>query len=170
MRLDADELEAAAIKLFWQLTADLEAAGSKDDSGELTALEAELEAAQARVTQLEAPGAQDALGDRYLSVFAERITDRDTAAVALGHARARVGNAAAIPDVETLRGAWDRMTVPQRRELLGLRFHSLALASDRSLVVWPAGSDVDVPRRGFKTAPTLAPFPDPPRGARSLVL
>jgi hypothetical protein len=66
---------------------------------------------------------------------------------------------------------WDRMNVKDRRELLGLRFHALALSRDRSLVVYPAGADVgDLPTRGFKQEPVLEPFPTPPSGARLLAL
>jgi len=62
------------------------------------------------------------------------------------------------------------MGVQDRRELLGLRFHALALSRSRSLVVYPAGSDVELPTRGFKRAPALAPFPRVPGRARALAL
>jgi site-specific DNA recombinase len=170
VRVDADTLEDAAVAAFWALTEDLEAEGAEDVSGVLGGIEAALERAERLLAQLEGPAAQEALGERYLAVFGQRREERDLAAEALGHARAEAGTAAALPSVETLRGAWERMTVQDRRELLGLRFHCLALGRDRSLVVYPAGADVAVPRRGFKRAPVLEPFPAPPHGARVLTL
>lgn len=168
-RVDADTVEQAAIAAFWKLTADVEATGTKDTSGELSGLEAALERAERLLTQLQAPDAQDALGDDYLGVFRQRREERDRAAEALGRARADASRDG-IPSADTLRAAWERMGVQDRRELLGLRFHALALGGDRSLVVWPAGSGIDLPRRGFKRAPVLEPFPAPPRSARVLAL
>jgi hypothetical protein len=167
VRIDADTLEAAAVRAFWRLTADVEAEGTPDTSGELASLEAALERADQLVAQLSDADAQEALGDSYLAVFRQRREERDAAAEALGQARATAhGNE--LPSAETLRAAWDRMSVQERRELLGLRFHALALGGDRSLVVWSAGSDIELPRRGFKRAPVLGPFPDAPRGGRVL--
>ena len=170
-RIDADTIEAAAVEAFWTLTADLEAVGVPDAGGELEALEAVLEGADQRLAQVEDPAAQDAFGDRYLAVVRERREARDRAREAVGHARAAASaNGNGIPSTDTLRAAWERMGVQDRRELLGLRFHALALRRDLSLVVWPAGADVDLPRRGFKQAPRLAAFPKPPASARSLAL
>ena len=169
VRIDADVLDDAAVRAFWRLTDDVEAEGTPDSSGELASLEAALERAEQLVAQLSDAAAQEALGDSYLAVFRQRRQERDEAAAALGHARA----AAQSPDLPlagTLRAAWDRMSIQERRELLGLRFHALALGGDRSLVVWSAGSDIELPRRGFKRAPVLEPFPAPPRGARTLTL
>jgi site-specific DNA recombinase len=169
-RIDADAIEAAAIGAFWQLTDDIEVQGTKDTGGELSGLENALERAERLLAQLDDADAQDALGERYLAVFRQRREERDRAAEAVGRARAEAGKAT-LPDVETLRGAWDRMTVQDRRELLGLRFHCLALGRDRSLVVYPDGADVgDLPTRGYRKAPALAPFPATPRGARVLAL
>jgi len=162
-------IEAAAVEAFWRLTDDLEAEGTKDTSGDLAGLEAALARAERLLAQLDTPDAQDALGERYLTVFRERREERDRAAEALGRARAEAGRDS-VPDVQTLRAAWDRMGVQDRRELLGLRFHALALSRDRSVVVWPAGSDVELPRRGYGSAQPLRPFPDAPRGARKVTL
>ena len=168
-RIDADTVEEAAVAAFWALTEDIEAEGAQDVSGELAGLEAALARAERLVAQLQSPDAQDALGESYLSVFRQRREERDRAAEALGHARAEA-SAETLPSIETLRGAWERMSVQDRRELLGLRFHCLALGRDRSLIVYPAGSEVDFPRRGFKRAPVLQPFPAAPDGARLLTL
>ena len=170
VRIDAEVAEQAAVEAFWALTADLEAQGTDDVAGELSSLERALERAERLLAQLEDPRAQDALGDRYLAVFRERREQRDRAAENLGRARAHA-RAPDFPSTETLRGAWERMSNGDRRELLGLRFHCLSLSRDRSLVVYPAGADVgDLPSRGFKRAPGLQPFPDPPDGARVLAL
>ena len=168
-RIDADVIEAAAVEAFWRLTDDLEAEGTRDTAGELAGLESALERAERLLAQLDNADAQDALGERYLSVFRGRREERDRIAEALGRAQAEASKDG-MPDVETLRGVWDRMGVQDRRELLGLRFHALALSRDRSLVVWPAGSDVELPRRGYGAAQPLRPFPGPPRGARKVTL
>jgi DNA invertase Pin-like site-specific DNA recombinase len=168
-RIDAGVIEGAAVEAFWKVTADLEARGTVDNSGDLAALGTALERAERLLAQLDDPDAQDALGDRYLATYRQRREERERAAEALGRARADAGRDS-VPDVETLRGAWDRMGVQDRRELLGLRFHALALSRDRSLVVWPVGSDVDLPRRGYGAALELRPFPDAPRSARKVAV
>jgi DNA invertase Pin-like site-specific DNA recombinase len=168
-RIDADTIEAAAVEAFWKLTADLEAVGVPDASGELEALQAQLDRAEQRLAQVEGPAAQDAFGDRYIAVVGERREARDRAREALGHGRA-AASTDGIPSSDTLRAAWERMGIQDRRELLHLRFHALDLSRDRALVVWPAGSDVDLPRRGYGGAAGLAPFPKVPRRARSLTL
>ena len=166
----ADKVEAAAEEAFWALQADLEAEGQKDSDGDLTGLAAALEQAERRLSELEGPDAQDALGEKYLGVFRERRQARDAAEEELGHAQASAGGEP-VPDTETLRGAWERMTLQDRRELLGLRFDALALGRDRRLVVFAAGSGpLGLPRRGFKQAPVLEAFPDAPAGARVLAL
>jgi site-specific DNA recombinase len=171
VRIDADTVEDAAIAAFWALTSDREAEGARDVSGELAGLEAALERAERLLAQLEDPEAQEALGERYLSVFRQRREERDRAAEALGLARADAGAGATLPSLETLRDSWERMSTPDRRELLGLRFHCLSLSRERTLTVYPVGTDVgDLPRRGFKRAPVLEPFPAPPDGARVLAL
>jgi DNA invertase Pin-like site-specific DNA recombinase len=168
--VDAATVEDAAIAEFWRRTRNLEARGVRDDRGELAALETEYENAQRNVTQLETAEAQDALGDRYLAVFRERRQARDDAARRLGEARH--AQPEQLPDLETLRDAWDRMSTQERRELLALRFHVLALSRSRRLAVYPAGADVgDLPRRGYRrNVRELVPFPDPPRGTRILAL
>jgi site-specific DNA recombinase len=168
-RIDADTIEAAAVEAFWKLTADLEATGVADTTGELDGLEKTVELAEQRVAQLSGADAQDALGESYLDTFRQRREELAAALDALGQARAAASRDG-IPSSDTLRRAWERMGVQDRRELLGLRFHALALSRSRSLVVYPAGSDVELPTRGFKRAPVLAPFPAVPRRARSLAL
>jgi DNA invertase Pin-like site-specific DNA recombinase len=162
-RIDADTVETAAVKAFWDLTADLEAHGTPDTSGTLAARDEALQRAETALSQWMAPEVQEAIGDlgEYAAGLRERRAARDDAAEALGAARAAAGASAAMPSTDTLRGAWERMTTVQRRELLGLRFDCLALRRDpRALVVYPAGTGPrDLPRRGFKQSPVLAPFP-----------
>jgi site-specific DNA recombinase len=168
--VDAATVEDAVIAEFWRRTRNLEARAVRDDSGQLAALQAEYEKAQRRVSELETPEAQDALGERYFAVWRERIAARDDAARRLGEAQHAAPEE--LPDAETLRGAWDRMTTQDRRELLHVRFHALALSRSRRLAVYPAGADVgDLPRRGYRrNVRELVPFPDPPRGIRILAL
>jgi DNA invertase Pin-like site-specific DNA recombinase len=168
-RIDADIIEAAAVEAFWKLTADIEASGVADTTGELDGLEKTVELAEQRVAQLSGADAQDALGESYLDTFRQRREELAAALDALGQARAAASRDG-IPSSDTLRRAWERMTIQDRRELLGLRFHALALSRSRSLVVYPAGSDIELPTRGFKRAPVLVPFPAVPRRARSLTL
>jgi site-specific DNA recombinase len=164
----ADVLERVAVEEFWRLTEDIEAHG-RQDTGDLSGLEAALGRAERLLAQIEDPDAQEALGDRYLDVFRQRREARDLAAEELGHARADV-QVTELPSVETLRRAWERMSVHERREMLAARFQALSLGSDGVLVVWPTGSGLDLPRRGFKKAPDLVPFPAAPNGARVLAL
>jgi len=162
--IDADTIERAAVDAFWSLTADLEARGTADTVGDLAGLEAALERAGAALSQWMSPDVQEAIGDiaEYATGLRDRRQARDRAAAALGQARAASSRVADFPSVETLRGAWDRMATRQRRELLGLRFDCLALRRDPlGFTVYPAGTGPsDLPRRGFKTAPVLKPFPD----------
>jgi hypothetical protein len=168
-RIDAETVEQAAVSAFWALTSDLEAHGREDAAGDIAVLEEELERTEAALKQCTALEVQEALGELWPQAIRERRAARDKAAADLGAARAAAP--ATLPSVETLRGAWERMSVQERRELLSLRFHCLSLSRERSLVVYPAGSDVgDLPRRGFKRAPVLEPFPAPPDGARVLAL
>jgi hypothetical protein len=165
-RFYADEIERDVVEAFWSITEDIEAQGSVTDSSDLARLEVEFDRAQARVDQLSTPAAQDALGETYLDTFRARRSARDDAAAALGKARAeRAVHDRADLHVETLRGAWERMTVGQRRELLGLRFDCVAAsgsrAGERRIVVYPKGTaPADLPRRGFRPS-TLSPFPEP---------
>lgn len=106
-------------------------------------------------------------------MFRQRREERDDAAERFGKARAEQGTVSPqTASVETLRGTWERMTTRDRRELLGLRFDCVALRRDPVVaVVYPHGTGpADLPRRGFKFAPVLAPLADAPDGARILVL
>jgi DNA invertase Pin-like site-specific DNA recombinase len=163
-RIGADRVESAAIAAFWTITADLEVRGTTAPPDDVAALQAALDRAQDRLTQVESPELQDALGERWPAVVRERRADRDEAAAALGRARS-AGTADTAPvGVETLRGAWERMSARDRRELLALRVDCIALRRDPvEMVVYPAGAGpADLPRRGFKAAPVLSPFPDAP--------
>lgn len=170
----AEKVEQAVIGAFWSLTADLEAEGGREAHADLSGLEDALERAQERVEQLLPAAMQDQLGDRYGEVFSERQEDVRRAAEALGHARAEqaASESAEAVSVERLSNAWERMSTRDRRELLGLRFDCIALSRDPvAIVAYPAGTGpTDLPRRGYKVAPVLGPFPDPPASARLLAL
>lgn len=171
-RIDATTIEEKAVAAFWKLTRDLEAEGTKDTAGDLAELEADLARAETRFRQSLSPEIQEASGGgpEWAAMVREAREARDVAADLLGRARA-AARSEAVPDTETLRSAWERMSTQERRELLGLRFHVLALHHDHRLVVYPAGTfNGELPRRGFKTAPELVPFPKPPRGTRTLRL
>jgi site-specific DNA recombinase len=173
VRVDAATVEAVAVAAFWTLTGELEAAGRQDDSGEAPRLAYELERAEKALAGWTSTDVQEAIGDDvlYAQGLRERRTARDQAAGKLGEAQAKSRGGRDLPDLETLRAAWGRMTAQERRHLLALRFDCLALHRDGSIVAYPAGSGPDdLPRRGFKTAPVLEPFPDPPDGARTLSL
>jgi hypothetical protein len=169
---DADTLEQAAEAAFWQLTSDLEAEGQPaDDPAELHELEAALERAERNLAQWTSPEVQDAIGDmaEYATGLRERRQQREQAAEELG--RLRVAPSPTPLSTETLRGAWERMTLAERRELIGLRFDCLALSRERSLVAYPSGTAPDgLPRRGYSRDARLAPFPDTPADARVLTL
>jgi site-specific DNA recombinase len=171
VRVRAEGVEEAVAAAFWQLTDDLEAEGQTDDSGELAQLEKDLARAERALTEWTSSDVQEAIGDlaEYAAGLRERRVRRDTLAEQVG--RLRADEPRKLPDAQTLRKAWERMNPQERRELIGLRFDCLALSRDGSIVVYPAGTAPDrLPRRGFTRAPTLAPFPDPPSGARVLAL
>lgn len=175
-RVDAGKVEDAVVSAFWKLTADLEAHGARDDhAADLSGLAQALDRAENALAQWMTPEVQEAIGDlgQYTTGLRERRATRDEAAAQLGKARAveaRPGEK--LPPVETLRGAWERMSTRDRRELLGLRFDCIALRRDPvAIVVYPAGSGPDdLPRRGFKAAPVLEPFRDAPDASRLLAL
>lgn len=175
-RIDAQRVESAVVGAFWRVTADLEAQGSAAHHAvDLSGLEGALDRADRALKQWMSAEVQEAIGDmgEYAAGLRERRATRDGAAEALGRARAVAASPAVdVPSVETLRSAWERMTTRDRRELLGLRIDTIALGRDPvGIVVYPAGTGpVDLPRRGFKVAPVLEPFPDAPRGARVLTL
>lgn len=177
VRVDADAVERAVVEAFWSITTDLEAEGgaATQHDRDVGELEEALERATVALRQWMSPDVQGAIGDlgEYAGGLRERREAREQAAEALGRARLEAARPnAEIPTVETLRTAWEQMSTRDRRELLGLRMDCVALRRDpSSVVVYPAGSGpADLPRRGFKTAPVLEPFPDPPNGARVLAL
>jgi Recombinase zinc beta ribbon domain len=164
----AEPVERAAIEAFWALTDDLTADPVQDDHGALQELREALARADARLEQLRDPAAQDALGDQYLTVFAQRREERDEAARKVGAAEALQRRAPRVPDIDpvTLRAEWERMSVRDRRELMSLQIDVIALRRDRSFVVYPAGLGPVHPRQGIAEALELGPFPDPPPGVR----
>jgi len=174
VRLRAEPVEAAAVDSFWSLTADLEAQGSPSTREDHGALEAALERAETALRQYMSPDVQEAIGDPALwsAGLRERREARDTAAGNLGRARASAAPVTDAPSVKTLRAAWESMSVQDRRELLALRFDAIALRRDPAgLVVYPVGTAPgDLPRRGYRKAPMLRPFPDAPEGARVVAL
>jgi len=170
--VDADRVEAAAVEAFWKLTRDLEAEPHADTAGDLRALQVKLEKDERRLVEWASPEVQEAIGEiaEYATGLRDRCAARDEAAAELGRHRASPPRGTRV-ETDTLSAAWERMSTEQRRDLLGLRFDTLALQRGGGLVVYPAGAGpVDLPRRGFTTAPVLAPFPDPPRGTRVLSL
>jgi DNA invertase Pin-like site-specific DNA recombinase len=170
--IDAGRAEQVVVDAFWALTTDLQAHGAPAPQDDLSELETALQRAETALRQYMTPEVQEAIGDPALwaSGLRERREQRDDAAGKLGSARSRSSMGDETPDVETLRGAWERMTTRDRRELLGLRFDAIAVRRDPpGLVAYPAGSGPkDLPRRGFKASPVLKPFPDAPKGARVL--
>lgn len=164
-RLHARPVEDAIVAAFWTLTGDLEAQGAPGAPDDLDALQGALTRAAVRLAQVESEDAQDALGDRWAIVVRERREARDAAAGELG--RARAVEPVEPVDVVSLRAAWEQMETRDRRDLIAARIDTVAVRRDpASLVVYPAGTGpAGLPRRGFKRAPELLPFPDAPAGA-----
>lgn len=169
-RIDAETAEALAVDTFWRITDDIEARGTAivDNADRLDDLQADLDRAEQALRDYMAPDVQEAIGDAALwsTGLRERRETRDRIAGELGTLRAARAPEE-FPAADTLRAAWERMTTRDRRELLSLRFDALALSRDpRQLVAYPAGTGPkDLPRRGFKSAPVLAPFPPAPKSA-----
>ena len=166
-RIMSDDIEHAVVEAFWSLARKAEAVGRPLAGHRVEALREALERADARVRQLETPEAQDALGERYFTVFRERRAERDDRAREVGDAEAADRADATLPDVETLEAEWTRATTAAQRELMAIHIDCISLSRDRMIVVYPRGAGPsDLPRRGFKSSPVLAPFPDTPGGAR----
>jgi ribosomal protein L34E len=169
-RIDADAAERA----FFEVTAELAAAGTSDPAPELAALEQELARAEERYARVKAPDMQDALGDDWPATVKARRQERDRAAEALGQARAGAASTSAdVPDVATLRETWPQMAPADRRELLAARFGAVAVSGRKGearLVAYLAGHEPrDLSKRGFAREPGLRPL-DVPAGARVLPL
>jgi DNA invertase Pin-like site-specific DNA recombinase len=173
-RVPAPLIEDAAVVAFWAHTADLEAQGAVVDApDELRKRTLALERAERLLTQYNSPDVQDEVGDMavYAAGLKLRAANRDRAADELGRARVDERPALLEMSTATLAEAWERMSTPERRELLALRFDCLALRRDRSVIVYPVGTaPVGLPRRGFRRDPQLVPFADVPDGARVLAL
>jgi DNA invertase Pin-like site-specific DNA recombinase len=172
-RIDADPIEELAVEEFWLAMRQARGKGHRDVSGRVHELELDLERAERVLGALLAPEMLAVVAD--LPDYAARVADarqvRDAAAEALGREQAQVAPERLLP-VATLRDAWESMTIPERRDLLGQHFDCLALSRERRLVTFPAGlGPTDLPRRGFTRVPELVGFDtDVPAGARVLAL
>jgi len=174
-RIAADQIEAVALDAYWKLGRDYEAEGSERASDDdLSTLEEAAERSERSLLQWTSPEVQEAIGDlgEYASGLLTRRAARDHDAASLGRARAAHRSTASLPSFSTIEREWDDMSTSEQREFLGARIDCLALAREPArLVVFPEGSGpTDLPRRGFKSDPVLAPFPDAPSGVRVLAL
>jgi Recombinase/Recombinase zinc beta ribbon domain/Resolvase, N terminal domain len=172
-RVYADAIEPEAERAFWAVTEDLSATPLDDDGDHLRELEAQLAIAERRLAHAMTPEVQDAAGEGWAPMLRERRAERDAAAEALGHARARLRTGEDHPDVESLRALWPALSPSERRELLGARFDAFALRREGkkvTLAAFPAGTaPADLSRRGFRRNPGLHPL-DIPATARVTTL
>lgn len=168
----ADPLEALAEQIFWSATHDMQAT-RRNDSDEITGLEAELMRAERRLQQAMSPDVQEAAAHEWASMIRDRRAERDAAAQALGHARAAQAASIGLPTVKTLSETWSSLTTTEKRDLLAARFDALALRRDDDglmVAVFPNGAGpAGLSRRGFRRSPGLHPI-DVPSGARMLPL
>ena len=169
-RVMADEAEAEIVAAFWSLTENIAAHGTANTGEDAATAQDALDAAQTRLQRYLAPEVQDALDP---AVWAAGLRERQdavtTAAAALGHARSEKPSNLEGSDVQTLRDAWERAPIVQRRELLALRLDAVAARGsrngERELTVWPAGTLTGEcwPSRGRRkrgeSIPPLRPFP-----------
>jgi DNA invertase Pin-like site-specific DNA recombinase len=86
-------------------------------------LEAQLEKAEARLTQARTEEAQDALGDAWASTVKDRRAARDAALAELSEARMAAGTTGGQP--MPLRNVWDDLTKEQRRAALQWTFEKI---------------------------------------------
>ena len=113
---------------------------TRSEAPDLRDLEEALATAERRLAQVEAPEAQDACGDRYLTVVGERRRERDEAAAALGEARSE----ADAPALDfRLRDVWEGMSPSDRREALSLFWKAIRVARKTA-----AGQHVTLVARG----------------------
>ena len=122
---------------------------------DLTAYEDAFAAAERRLAQAETPEAQDALGDRWLTVVRERREERDEAGRALGDAQART------PSFGTF---WDQYedfndahaTMEEKREAILGVMPAVGVRRDKTLIFNPDTSKLS--RRGYKREAKLNPL------------
>jgi hypothetical protein len=173
VRVDATLVERDVMSWFWEhAESDLVAQDMTASATDLTALERSLERAEQQLAQWISPEVQATIGDlsEYTTGLRQRREARDEAARSLGAARAALP-VVPLRDVESLRSKWESKSTAERREILGEVLHVLALHRDMRLVVCPPGVEVgNLPKRGFKRAPKLGPFPDEPPGSWILLL
>lgn len=165
-RVRADALETAIEAQFWQWASDVHSEPADQPDVDLAPLEHALALAERRVMQAMTPEVQDAAGEAWAAMIRERREERDAAAQELGQARAKAELPTRRPVVDTvsLERRWSTMAAVERRELLAdvLWTDCIAVSAGppRSAVVYQRGTEpADLPRRGFKPAPSLRPFP-----------
>jgi DNA invertase Pin-like site-specific DNA recombinase len=132
-------LDHVVVSLTFQRTAELETQ-AVEAAPDLKPLEDALARAEARLEQVLAPEARDALGDLWAADVKARRLERDAAAAALGQAR----QASPVePATMRLAEVWDGLSVEDRRAALGLFWQEIRVGAKvgrtRQLTLVPRG-------------------------------
>jgi hypothetical protein len=158
-RLDAERVEAEAEGLLRSHTEAMRVLGKAGKQQiDLGPPRKELELLEQRLQQAESAEAQDAFGERWLTVVKERREARDAKLAELGamEAEQRAKPSATADSVMAL---WHGAQPTVRRELLASIFDLFAAGRDGSLVPFPRGTGpADLPTRGYKKEPRLSPI------------
>ena len=105
--------------------------------------------------------AESALGDHFIAGLETRRAALAEAEAHLTELREAAG-LGQILDVTTLRGSWEQMTIPERRQVLAGAMDAIFLrrvgqrnmpVGERSLILWRGQAPADLPslsRRGFE--------------------
>jgi site-specific DNA recombinase len=157
-RVNSADAEACAEEAFFALVRDVEAR-REPASVDVTPLRRRLANAQRRLEQAMSDEVQDAAGEKWPAMIADRRRTVDEAAAALGRAEAAARDAAPDAEVVTLYGTWRDATPRQRRDILSIGFDLFAVDRERNFLVYPRGTAPrDLPTRGYAKEPRLHPI------------
>lgn len=126
--VNAEPLERWAVETVWLLLGS-RVAGDEPEAADLAPLEAAVELAERRLTQVMAPEARDALGELWAADVKARREEHEAALTALGDARHAASSSSSAPEAVELREQWPSMTTSEQREALSLYLVDAVLVS-----------------------------------------
>lgn len=161
VRVQADQLEAIADDFFRGVTfrEEVTLINESENKSEIQKLEDHLARAERRLDQALQPEVGEAAGDRWAVMISERRKDVEDAATTLGKAQLGSQTTTEVP----LESVYDECSTAEKRSYLAQKISPIAVYKNE-IIFWPEIPD-DLPKRGFKTAPTLRAFGDAPQGA-----
>jgi DNA invertase Pin-like site-specific DNA recombinase len=157
-RVAADAAEACAEAAFFALVDDVKAR-REPASVDFTPLRRRLAGAQRRLGQAMTDEVQDAAGDGWPAMIANRRRAVERAAAELGAAEAAARSDAPEGEVVSLYGTWENAKPRERRDILSIGFDLFAVDREKNFLVYPRGTAPrDLPSRGYTKEPCLHPI------------